>query len=283
MPDQSTPIQVVTWNVARRSASVLDTLARIATPDLVTLQEVPLEQEHQRAFQECLVGMGLSCLHYSGRDDVPRKRYGNIIASRWPLDPVELRYSTEELPWPQLLAQASVSINGRSIVVITAHIPNGSRNGWEKIDTFKALDKLVRQAKGRSCMVTGDFNEPQYTMQEGRVVTWGQEPDREGRFHCWDEWAFGGRTGKGRQWDDAVRWLFENHDEHGLRIAYWEAHGHGTMDVSHVSGGQSRWFDHIFVSADFRVDRCDYLHELRGPGLSDHSALTARLVLAAQP
>jgi Endonuclease/Exonuclease/phosphatase family len=94
-------MQVVTWNVARRHTSVLEHLARIAAPDVVTLQEVTFKQED--GFRERLAEMGLKEVHYSGRVDAARIRYGNIIASRWPLDAVELRYPQKELPWPQAL------------------------------------------------------------------------------------------------------------------------------------------------------------------------------------
>jgi endonuclease/exonuclease/phosphatase family metal-dependent hydrolase len=66
-------------------------------------------------------------------------------------------------------------------------------------------------------------------------------------------------------------------EKSALRHAYWEAHGHGTMDVSHLSRGQKRWFDHMFVSEEFHVEQCDYLQQLMGPGCSDHSALSASL------
>jgi endonuclease/exonuclease/phosphatase family metal-dependent hydrolase len=271
-------IQIVTWNVARRHASVLEHLARIAAPDVVTLQEVTFRQED--GFRERLAGMGLKEVHYSGRIDAERIRYGNIIASRWPLDAVELRYPQKELPWPQALAKVSVTVNGRSIAVITAHIPNGSTYGWEKIDTFNVLQTLVQQAKDRPCIVTGDFNEPQFEMQNGHIVTWGQEPDGRGGFRLESAWTDrSGRTGTGREWDAAVRWVFE---KSGLRHAYWEAHGHGTMDVSHVSRGQKRWFDHMFLSAEFHVEQCDYLHKLRALGCSDHSALCASLTFDGQ-
>jgi len=244
-------MQVVTWNVAQRRASVLEALAGICTPDLITLQEVGLE--HPDSFRKGLVAMGLEHVHYPGHVDLPCKSYVNMVASRWPLDAIDLRDPRKELPWPEALTEVSMSIGGRSIVVITAHMPNGARNGWDKIDTFKVLAKLVLQAKGGPCIVTGDFNEPQYAMRDGRVLTWGQE---EGRFKCWDKWTFNERTGTGEEWDAAVRWLFEKQDEHGLRHAFWEVNGQGKRDVSHVSQGQKRWFDHIFASADFRVKQC---------------------------
>ena len=254
-------------------------LFQVAAPDVVTLQEVTFKQDD--AFRERLARMGLKEVYYSGRLDAEGMPYGNIIASRWPLDAVELRYPPKQLPWPQALAQVSVTVDGRSIVVITAHIPNASRYGWHKIDTFVVLNDLVRRAKGKPCIVTGDFNEPQFEMQDGHVVTWGQKADGRGGFVV-DEanWTDdSGRTGTNREWDAAVRWVFE---KSGLRHAYWEAHGDGTMDVSHVSGGRKCWIDHMFVSDEFHVEKCDYLHTLRDPGCSDHSALCARLTFDDQ-
>ena len=144
------------------------------------MQEVTFKQED--AFRERLAKMGLKEVYYSGRLDAVRIRYGNIIASRWPLDAVELRYPPKQLPWPQGFAQVLVTVDGRSIVVITAHMPNGATYGWQKIDTFLMLKNLVEGAKDRPCIVTGDFNEPQFEMQDSHIVTWGQEPDRRGGF-----------------------------------------------------------------------------------------------------
>ncbi len=271
-------INVVTWNVNRRGADVLDALKDFAQPDVLTLQEVTFNQ--RRDFEERLVGvMGLKCCP-DGQRHTGGRGYGNLIASRWPIDPVEPRYSTERPPWPELLVQASVSVNGRSFLVIGVHIPNGSRHHWKKIDTFKALKEVVGEAKGRPCIVAGDFNEPRFVpLQDGgRVVTWGQEwAGRNGLYGFWERRRIRGRPGK--DWDAAVRWIFEEHDEHQLRHAYWDAHGRGVMPVSLVTRNQPRWFDHMFVSAGFRVERCEYLHEVRLRGHSDHSALSARLIL----
>jgi endonuclease/exonuclease/phosphatase family metal-dependent hydrolase len=281
MPQKSIPIQVVTWNVNRRKADVLDTLKGLVDPDVLTLQEVMFSQ--RSAFEEHLGKMGLKCCpesqrHTRGRD------YGNLIASRWKIDPVEPRYPRKKPAWHELLVQASVSVDGRSFLVINVHIPNGSGYGWKKIDTFNALKDVVRKAKGKPCIVAGDFNEPQLIplQDRGRIVTWGQYWDgREGRFDCWEKWRFHRRTGEGKDWDAAVRWIFEKENEHGLRHAYWEAHERGGMPVSHVVRSQPRWFDHMFVSPDFRVEQCEYLHEVRLGRHSDHSALEAKLLLKA--
>ena len=184
---------------------------------------------------------------------------------------------------PESLVQTSVSVSGRSFLVFSVHIPNGSGYGWKKIDTLEALNDVVREAKGNAWVVAGDFNEPQYTLQDGRIVTWGQERDARGRFVCWKPWKDrSGRCYPGEKWDGAVRWLFDEHDGKRLQHAYWQVHGHGALAVSHMTGGQARWFDHIFVSPDFRVEQCEYLHKLRLEGYSDHSPLSAKLVLDGQ-
>jgi endonuclease/exonuclease/phosphatase family metal-dependent hydrolase len=280
MPEKPTPIQVVTWNVHFHGASVLDALKAHAQPDVLTLQEVTFDQH--RDFKERLGVMGFSCCPHSPRH-AGGKRYGNLIASRWKIDPVTPRYPGKGPPWAELLIEASISVNGRSFLLIDVHIPNGSGYGWKKIDTFDALKDVVHEAKDRPLILAGDFNEPQFVplQDNGKIVTWGQDWNgREGRYECWKKWRSDRRTGK--DWDAAVRWLFEEEAEHGLQHAYWEIHGRGVMPVSHVNRGQPRWFDHMFVSRDFHVERCEYLHEVRLGGQSDHSALSARLVLAAQ-
>ena len=279
MPEKSTPIQVVTWNVHFQGARILDALK--SQPDVLALQEVTFNQRPD--FEERLREMDLKCCP----DCQPRaggKDYGNLIACRWTIEPVKARFSGKKPPWAQLLVEALVSVNGRSFLVISVHIPNGSGYGWRKIDTFDALKVVVRDAKGKACIVTGDFNEPRYMLQNGGIVTWGQEWDARQRcFVCWPPWKDrSGTLGSGKKWDSAVRWLFDQEDEHGMRHAYWEMQGPGAMDASHLTRGQKRWFDHIFVSPHFRVEQCKYLHELRGPGLSDHSALEAKLVLDGQ-
>jgi endonuclease/exonuclease/phosphatase family metal-dependent hydrolase len=256
MPKKSTPIQVVTWNVHRRGADVLDALEGLVEPDVLTLQEVTFEQRSD--FKKRLGVMGLKCSPDSHRR-AGGKDYGNLIAiaSRLTFDPNKPRYPRENLPLPEALVQALVSISGRSFLVISVHIPNGSGYGWKKIDTFEVLNNVVREAKRKSWVVAGDFNEPRYTLQDGEIVTWGQEQEARGRFVCWKPWEDGsGRCHPGKKWDGAVRWLFDEHDGHRLRHAYWQVHGHGALAVSHVTQGQARWFDHIFVSRDFRVEKC---------------------------
>jgi endonuclease/exonuclease/phosphatase family metal-dependent hydrolase len=270
------PFQIATWNVNFRRASVLEALTTLHhVPDILTLQEVTVEQAD--AFRERLREMGLLYVLYSGRAARTEKRYGNLIASRWPVESVDAGSLKAAFPWPQLVAYAVIKMAGCPVHVITAHVPNGAGNGWAKIDTFRALAKIVRGAKGSPCILTGDFNEPQFAIEGNRIVTFGQEPTPNGKYRCWNQWSFKGRSGTGEEWDSAVRWFFEDREDHGLRHAFWEAAGPGTMAPSHISRGNPRWFDHIFISGGFQVESCDYLHDVRLKGFSDHSALLAQV------
>ena len=277
--DPGDDMEIVTWNVARRQASLLDAMARNCRPDIVTLQEVGLEQID--AYRERLAVLGLKYLLHSGRNDLPAKRYGNIIASSLPLMPVDLRGLEEDLPWPQAIAEAEIRVNGLWAVVITTQVPNGSNNGWER----SIPSRCSRSVFGPP--TTNRVFSPAISMNPGLIFkTRGSSPG--GRRETGKAVSRAGTSGRsvgvpgtGEEWDAAVRWFFENSTEHGLRHAYWEACGQGATAVSHVSGGSPRWFDHIFVSRDFRVVRCSYLQDLRGREVSDHSALLAKVELAA--
>ena len=132
--------------------------------------------------------------------------------------------------------------------------------------------------KGEPLIVTGDFNEPRYALQDGRVVTWGQE-QIGGRWVVEDgTWTDEHDvTADWSTWDRSVRWFFEGSRESGLRNAFWDVAGHGAMEPSHVSGGRDRWFDHAFVSEQFSVQSCEFLHSWREADYSDHSPLSLSL------
>ncbi len=272
----SKSIGILTWNINRHSAMALDALGTLEEPlDVVALQEVTLA--HSEAIQRRLSCLGFGRSIYTGDPDAPKKRYGNIIASRWPVRRRNMEPAAPALPWPQLVGHAVVATPAGPIHIITAHIPNGADNGWAKFDTLRALRGAVIRLRGQPLILAGDFNEPQFAMQDGRVVTWGQEKQPDKRYGCWTTWTYHGRTGTGEEWDAAVRWFFEHPEASGLRNAYWEVVGHGAMEPTHVSRELRRWFDHVFISDTFRVETCAYLHAVRKRGLSDHSALVARL------
>ena len=69
----------------------------------------------------------------------------------------------------------------------------------------------------------------------------------------------------------------QGHPESILIDAYRRLHGYTREDFSWILKKKAlrigRRFDHAFCSSQFKIIRCEYLHELREQNLSDHSAL----------
>ena len=133
-------------------------------------------------------------------------------------------------------------------------MPNADGYGWQKIDTFLVLNDLVRRAKGKPCIVTGDFNEPQFEMQDGHVVTWGQKPDGRGGFVVdeadWtdDERTHRYRPGVGRRGPMAIR------EERAPARILGGSRARRNGCVPRVRGRKC-WIDHMFVSTHFKSTR----------------------------
>lgn len=80
--------------------------------------------------------------------------------------------------WASSLLQtgaATISVPGEGdIDVSTAHIPNGSKCGWKKIDPFHVLSAGLRGASDSPRILTGDFSEPELFGESGQIVTIGE-------------------------------------------------------------------------------------------------------------
>lgn len=256
------------WNVNFRSAdslSYIDTMP--VPPDIVCLQEVTVSRAE--SFVSALKARGLPHVHSSINPDATEKRYGNLIASAWPLVPQALQ-PNPLLRWPQLIAHALVATPAGPLHVITVHVPNAAGNGWAKVDTFDYLYELLAGLRGQPVILVGDFNEPQYAVQDDRVVTFAQDLKDDGRYVA-------GRPYRGHDmadWDASVRRIFEADDDLGLRHAYWATAGVGSLEPTHINRGDNRWLDHAFVSKHVSLQGCRYDHSVREAlDLSDHSVL----------
>lgn len=125
-------LRVGTWNVqairglpSGRALRIRDVLARHA-PDLMMLQEVSTAPVVDARVRAVLDDVGLTHQYYSGRPQAETKRYGNVIASRWPLVSIHWPIAAR---WPQLIAAAELVTPAGVMTVVSAHIPNGSGNG----------------------------------------------------------------------------------------------------------------------------------------------------------
>ena len=285
---------LLSWNVHFQSLPgqlhhVIEAI-RSARPDVVTLQEVKTSLADDMARR--LADIGIVHAFWSGKDAPPtamrklppvrrlkRKIYQCLIASRWPVTAGGNRWR-RRAPYPELMARATVSVpDSQDIDLFTAHIPNGSGNGWRKIDTFNVLSAALRRALDSPRILTGDFNEPKRFRQSGQVVPFGEKIHEDGgtSIRGWQT-KFGDRRRR-IEWTSGVRSVLAGASQHGLRNAYRDLHGFETATpVTHYTTHRNpRCFDHTFVSRHFEVAACGYYREWRKKGWSDHSAMWTKL------
>ena len=285
---------LLSWNVRFQSLpGQLHTIVeaiRSVMPDIVTLQEVKTSLADD--MKSRLADMGLVHAYWSGKDAPPtamrklppvrslkRKTYQCLIASRWPVTAGGNRWR-RRAPYPELLARATVSVpDEEDIDVFTVHIPNGSGNGWRKIDTFNVLSAALRRGIDSPRILTGDFNEPKRFRQSGQIVPFGEKIHEDGStsIRGWHT-KFGDRR-RNMERANGVRSVLAGASQHGLRDAYRDLHGYETATpVTHYTTHRNpRCFDHTFVSRHFEVADCGYFHEWRKQGWSDHSAMWTKL------
>ena len=248
-------------------------------PDIVTLQEV--RSDLANAWAEQLAESELVHAYWSGKAIATEPYYQCLIASRWRVTPVDDRWRFCA-PYPELLGRATVSVSEKEEVdVFTAHIPNGKRNGWKKIDTFHVLSAELLQANDSPRILTGDFNEPKLFQESGKIVTFSEELHGDcGRSK--ETWPDDCGDDRPRvEWTNGVLSVLGGVSHHGLRDAYRDRHGiqKDTL-VTFCKGANKKCFDHTFVSRHFEVLDCGYYHKWRHQlKLSDHSPMWGKLRL----
>ena len=266
-------LRVITWNTARRKQKAAEQCRWLSrrVPDLVALQEVtpttlPLLEVGLR--ESGLV----NCVHSLGEiqeNSGANRTYGVLIASRFP---VESMPNGIRAPWPEKALSVLVRGGETDIEVHTAYIPPGSSNGWIKIDTLEAVYEGMARRSARLRLLCGDFNTPQLEFSDGTVVTWAQylkngEVKMRKRI----------RRQPADRWDSAERGILEGLSEYGLVDAYRHIHGYSVNAYSWVlvrrDHPRPRRFDHIFATPELNPVGCEYLHEAREMGLSDHAPL----------
>lgn len=276
------PMRVLSWNIQalrgcspRRLAAITDAIA-FAFPDVVLLQEVAMTKGFVDRVRAAMAAVGLTGFNYAGGSASSGKRYGSAIATRWAFEPLDAAWAAGA-PWPQLLAGGTVKAMGCQVEVISVHVPNGSSNGWKKVETFEALaDHLSRHRSG-SRVVGGDFNEPRWFEREGRAISFGARIDKVGGWSVEGQLMRKGERHPRRRWNDAVDSVLGSGADLGLRHAYLATHQE-RFEETHRTRTQPRFFDHLLVSKDMEVLASGFHHAWRTDlGLSDHSAAWAEL------
>jgi len=271
-------MKVMTWNIMgnrgigrRRRAAVVDVIRR-AEPDVLLLQEVHGGRELPEYLTENLREIGLA--HAVFGDPEPKK-YGNMVLSRWSLTRMP---AWETMPWPQPVLRCRVEHPDRPFDAISVHIPNGSANGWLKIETFEALAGELESLEF-PFLVGGDFNEPRTVLDDGTVIPFTMKQRDDGTWHADGHLKRAHGKFPRERWVAGVRLLLGYDPVAGVRHAAREVHGPATFWATHETRSSQRFFDHILVSPEFGVEDASMVGGSRVRGVSDHAAVRARLAL----
>jgi endonuclease/exonuclease/phosphatase family metal-dependent hydrolase len=278
-------MRVASWNLQALRGASADNLESIAaairehSPDVVALQEVHSFAGVPDLLSASLAGIGLPHFVFTGTPVDPTKRYGdkkygNVVAARWPLEPIPWPVPME---WPQLIAAARVRHPRLQATVVSVHIPNGRGNGWEKVFAFEALRRGLDVLEN-PVVVAGDFNEPR-SFEPFLSFRATKRGDLTGTFR-----DLHGVTHARQRWQRAVEAMLATD---GSVADGWGGSHIATrlgvpFEVTHLVGGRyPRYFDHILARGDLTAKNLEYDHTVRTGNRppSDHSMVIADLRL----
>jgi exonuclease III len=275
-------VRLISWNVNGRVTNLgkQSQALRDQCPDVVALQEIlPTTVVNWRE-QLVLNGLPYSAdsfvLQGSLLGGTRRRRYGEMLASRWPLSPFSP--TAFPVPWPERVLSALLQSPWGTIEVHTTGIPPGVSNGWLKVEMFEGIYSRLACPTPHARILCGDLNTPQAESADGCVTTWGQVITPDGGVSIWKSWrdTFG-RVDTGDRWDAAERNVLTGLAQFDLPDVFRSLYGYGVVECSWYWKGKGRCigrrFDHVFASRQLHAVRCVYLHALREMGLSDHSPI----------
>lgn len=265
-------LRLITWNVARRRARIVEQATALATraPDVVALQEVT--RQTIPLWRSAFELLGLVHVRASLDDADParapaaRRATGVMLASRTPLHDAGRALA---VPWPETALGAAAETSCGPVEVHCVHVPNAA-NGLVKVGSLKAIRRGLEAAEPAPRVLCGDLNTPRRELPTGEVTSFAR--DSRGRL----------RPDYGPEWDAAELGVVPGLRDLGYRDAYRSIHGYGAREPSwtwkQIAGHDGGWrIDHVFASSQLRPIACGYHHAWRDQGLSDHSALEADL------
>jgi exonuclease III len=252
---------LVSWNVAGRVKRLSEQAEQLLAlrADVLCLQEITLSTLPR--WRALLQEAGYAGIEHGELPAAGRARpLAVLTASRTPMHSVLV----DGVPWPERVLAVHLS-DGMEIVNL--HSPISPKPGLAKVRTHEAVHRhLADDPPGHPRILCGDLNTPRKEHADGTVWTFAR--DRYGQL----------RPDRGERWDQAELALIRGLEPHGYRDAFRLLHD----DVNELSWEWPRWgggyrLDHLVVSSDVAVEECHYEHAWRESGLSDHSALVARM------
>jgi len=229
-------------------------------PDVVCLQEVTAKAA--TLWQHAFETIGLTCVAHPApwaRDEVRKRRLAVLTAARAQFEAAPVL----GVPWPERALAARFE---DGLELVNVHSPISPSPDLVKVRTHEAVHAHLAGGAGPRALC-GDLNTPRREHADGSVWTFAR--DRYGRL----------REDRGERWDTAETALIRGLEPHGFRDAFRALHG---FDAKEPSWEWPQWgggyrLDHLVVSEEVEVGACRYAHDWRRAGLSDHSALIARI------
>jgi endonuclease/exonuclease/phosphatase family metal-dependent hydrolase len=228
-------------------------------PDLIALQEVTVATAP--VWRERLVAEGYQMIDTADLlaatppDAAIKRKYCNLIASRWELRPLR----PLDVVFPEKYLSAHVNFD-RGLELHVAHLPPGVTRGLTKIEAFVAIYSRLACSCEVPRILCGDFNSPQRETRDGQTITWADHYPRHEAL-----------------WDAAELSVLRGLAHFDLPDVFRDLNGWDATDVSFVAkrgdNEVGRRFDHVFASKALKAQTCDYVHEWREQRLSDHSAI----------
>ncbi len=264
-------VRLITWNVAGRSQRLVEQARALAArePDVVALQEVTRRTRPlwNRAFEL----MGLTHVCASSIDDgLPGGRVSRrtivMIGARTALAEV---HKPLPVPRPETALSVLAWSPSAPLEIHCVHVPNAA-NGWVKVETLQALRRGLETPSRAPRVLCGDLNTPRRELPDGTTISFAR--DSRGRL----------RRERGPEWDAAELGVVPGLRDLGYCDAFRACHGYASRSPSWtwktIAGHDGGWrLDHTFLSEGLRPLACQYHHEWREQGLSDHSALETDL------
>jgi endonuclease/exonuclease/phosphatase family metal-dependent hydrolase len=270
-------VKLISWNTnARRGVDQQARALLSRRPDIVALQEVT--PQSVGAWAEALQAGGFPHVRASVAESSDIRRgphaYGVLVASRFAsLDATSVTFPVPA--WDEKVLSELLDTPVAELALHNVHIPNGSANGWAKIEVLEAVYAGVSAGCDRQTLLCGDFNTPQCELPSGEVVTWAQDVDASGRVRLAGQIL----GGSGRRWDAGERNILSGLQPFGLRDVFRSLHGYQVDACSWVVQRKGlvrrRRFDHIFASERLKTISCEYVTAWREAGWSDHAAIEA--------
>lgn len=254
---------VACWNLAGRVTRLPEQAERVLSSeaDVVCLQEVTrstLPRWQSILSARDYVGLEHGELvHCEGRT----RPLAVLTACREPIHRVAL----SGVPWPERVLAVRT---GDGTELVNVHSPISPKPEMAKVRTHEAVHAHLADASAdHARILCGDLNTPRKEYADGRIWTFAR--DRYGRL----------RADRGERWDRAELALIRGLEPYGFHDAFRALHG---SERRELSWEWPRWkggyrLDHMLVSRQVEVEDCHYEHGWRKEGLSDHSALLARL------